>query len=223
MRLALFDLDHTLLSGDSDYEWAQFLVAKKVLDPEVYQAKNDDFYAQYKAGTLDIYEFLDFQLQALADNPRAQLDAWHREYMETRIRQFIDERATELVRKHQEARDLCVVVTSTNSFVTGPICLELGIQNLIATIPAQENGRFTGKPRGIPAFREGKITRLEEWMESMGLWWDNFERVYFYSDSHNDLPLLLRVSHPVAVNPDETLLRHAQAAGWPVLDLHSAG
>ncbi len=222
MRLALFDLDHTLLSGDSDFEWAQFLIAKKVLDPEIYQAKNDHFYAQYKAGTLDIYEFLDFQLQALADHPRTQLDAWHREYMESSIRPFIGDKAKALVQGHRENGDLCIVATSTNSFVTGPICLEFGISNLIATIPAQENGRFTGKPRGIPAFREGKIARLEEWMESMGFWWDNFERIYFYSDSHNDLPLLSRVSHPVAVSPDETLLCHAQATGWPVLDLHPA-
>lgn len=219
MNLALFDLDNTLLSGDSDFEWAQFLIEKGVLDPEVHEAKNEYFYEQYKAGTLDIHEFLDFQLQPLARHPRTQLDAWHGEFMDTRIRPMIDDNARALVRKHLDAGDLCVLVTATNSFVTGPISLEFGIANLIATIPAQENGRFTGQPRGTPSFREGKITRVEQWLESMGFWWSNFERSWFYSDSLNDLPLLSSVTDPVAVDPDPTLLAHAQKHGWPVLRL----
>ena len=221
MQLALFDLDNTLLSGDSDFEWAQFLIAKGVLDPEVHEAKNDYFYEQYKAGTLDIHEFLDFQLHPLARHPRSQLDAWHAEFMATRIRPMIGDKARDLVRQHCDRGDLCALVTATNSFVTGPICLELGIANLIATIPAQENGQFTGKPRGLPAFREGKIARVEVWLESMGFWWSNFEHSWFYSDSLNDLPLLSRVSDPVAVDPDPTLLAHARNAGWPVLNLHT--
>ena len=220
MNLALFDLDNTLLSGDSDFEWAQFLITKGVLDPEVHQAKNEYFYAQYKAGTLDIHEFLDFQLHPLARHPRSQLDAWHAEFMDTCIRPIINDRARTLVNRHLANGDLCALVTATNSFVTGPICLEFSISNLIATIPAQENGQFTGKPRGAPSFRDGKITRVEDWLESMGFWWSNFERSWFYSDSLNDLPLLSRVSDPVAVDPDPTLLSHAQAAGWPVLKLH---
>ena len=220
MQLALFDLDNTLLSGDSDFEWAQFLITKGVLDPEVHEAKNEYFFAQYKAGTLDIHEFLDFQLLPLARHTRSQLDAWHAEFMDTCIRPIINDQARALVNKHLTNGDLCALVTATNSFVTGPICLEFGISNLIATIPAQENGNFTGKPRGMPAFREGKINRVEAWLESMGFWWSNFERSWFYSDSLNDLPLLARVSDPVAVDPDPTLLDHAHAAGWPVLKLH---
>ncbi len=221
MNLALFDLDNTLLSGDSDFEWAQFLITKGVLDPEVHEAKNEYFFAQYKAGTLDIHEFLDFQLLPLARHTRSQLDAWHAEFMDTCIRPIINDQARALVNKHLTNSDLCALVTATNSFVTGPICLEFGISNLIATIPAQENGQFTGKPRGTPSFREGKILRVEDWLESMGFWWSNFERSWFYSDSLNDLPLLARVSDPVAVDPDPTLLKHAQAAGWPVLKIHS--
>ena len=219
MNLALFDLDNTLLSGDSDFEWAQFLISKGVLDPEVHEAKNEYFFAQYKAGTLDIHEFLDFQLLPLARHTRPQLDAWHAEFMTACIRPIINDRARTLVNRHLADGDLCALVTATNSFVTGPICLEFGISNLIATIPAQDNGQFTGKPRGTPSFREGKITRVEDWLESMGFWWSNFERSWFYSDSLNDLPLLSRVSDPVAVDPDPTLLAHAGTHGWPVLNL----
>ena len=219
MRLTLFDLDNTLLSGDSDFEWAQFLIDKGVLDPEVHAAKNEAFFAQYKAGTLDIYEFLDFQLQPLARHPRAQLDAWHLEFMRTRILPIIGDKARALVRGHLQNGDLCALVTATNSFVTGPIAREFGIAHLIGTIPAQQDGRFTGQPRGTPSFREGKITRVEAWLESMGLWWGNFERSWFYSDSLNDLPLMSLVSDPVAVDPDSTLRAHAERAGWQILSL----
>jgi HAD superfamily hydrolase (TIGR01490 family) len=221
MQLALFDLDNTLLSGDSDYEWTQHLVDKGVLDRETFENRNAEFYEQYKAGTLNIYEFLDFQLHSLAQNSRADLDAWHDEFMATRIRPRIAQQARDLVKRHQENGDLCALVTATNSFVTGPICRELNIPHLIATIPAQEKGQFTGKPRGLPSFREGKITRVEDWLESMGLWWGCFDRSWFYSDSHNDLPLMSLVSDPVAVDPDSTLRAHAEAAGWPILNLHT--
>jgi HAD superfamily hydrolase (TIGR01490 family) len=219
LQLALFDLDNTLLAGDSDFEWAQFLIAKGVLDREVHEARNRDFYEDYKAGTLDIHAFLDFQLAPLARHPRSELDAWHAEFMTTRILPIAGTRARALVRRHLDDGALCAVVTATNSFVTGPIAREFGIPHLIATIPAQEDGRFTGKPRGTPAFRDGKIVRVEAWLESMGLWWGSFARSWFYSDSHNDLPLLGKVSDPVAVDPDDTLRAHASAAGWPVLGL----
>ena len=220
MQLALFDLDNTLLSGDSDYEWTMHLVSKGVLDRDTFEQRNVEFYDQYKAGTLDINEFLDFQLQSLADNSRADLEAWHAEFMATAIVPKLTRQARELVKRHQDQGHLCALVTATNSFVTGPICRELDIAHLIATIPAQENGQFTGKPRGTPAFREGKISRVDDWLEAMGLWWGNFERSWFYSDSLNDLPLLSRVSDPVAVDPDQTLRRHAEAAGWTILNLH---
>jgi len=222
MKLALFDLDNTLLAGDSDFEWAQFLISKGVLDREVHEAKNQAFYDHYKAGTLDIHAFLDFQLAPLSRHPRAELDAWHREFMATRIRPMIGEPARALVRRHTDAGDLCAIVTATNSFVTGPICREFGIGHLVATVPATDaglSGQFTGKPRGTPAFKAGKIERVESWLESLGLWWGAFETSHFYSDSHNDLPLLEKVSHPVAVDPDATLHAHALAAGWPVISL----
>jgi HAD superfamily hydrolase (TIGR01490 family) len=221
MNLALFDLDNTLLAGDSDFEWAQFLIAQGVLDREVHEARNQTFYDQYKAGTLDIHEFLDFQLKPLSRHPRAELDAWHRQFMATRIRPIMTPAAKTLVAWHLAAGDLCAVVTATNSFVTGPIAREFGIPHLIGTIPAQEDGRFTGKPRGTPSFREGKISRVEEWLESLGLCWQSFERSWFYSDSHNDLPLLLKVSDPVAVDPDDTLATHAREAGWPIRSLRT--
>ncbi len=221
MQLALFDLDHTLLSGDSDYEWTQYLVSKGIVDRTTHEARNAEFYEQYKAGIMDIHEFLDFQLRPLADHTRADLEAWHADFMETQIRPRLSQKARDLVKKHLDAGDICAMVTATNSFVTGPIARELGIPHLIATIPAQEDGRFTGKPRGSPSFREGKIARVDAWLESMGLWWNNFQRSWFYSDSHNDLPLLLRVTDPVVVDPDATLRAHAEKAGWPILSIHA--
>lgn len=220
MHLALFDLDNTLLSGDSDYEWTLHLVNKGILDRDTFEVRNNTFYEQYKAGVLDIDEFLAFQLLPLTQNARADLEAWHAEFMAERIRPLLGARARELVRRHQDKGDLCALVTATNSFVTGPICRELDIPHLIATVAAQEDGHFTGRPRGTPAFREGKVARVENWLESMGLWWGSFEQSWFYSDSLNDLPLLERVSRPVAVDPDPTLRAHAESAGWPVLNLH---
>ncbi|MDR0576787.1 MAG: HAD-IB family hydrolase [Candidatus Accumulibacter sp.] len=219
MNLALFDLDNTLLSCDSDYEWTQFLIGKGAVDAVTFAAKNDRFYAQYLAGTLDIGEFLDFQLRPLASHPRRRLDAWHREFMAGRILPAIGGKARALVRRHLDGGDLCALVTATNSFVTGPISLEFGIANMIATVPAQENGQFNGQVRGAPSFREGKVARVEAWLEAMGFWWSSFGRTWFYSDSHNDLPLLSKVSDPVAVDPDGALLAHAREAGWTVLSL----
>ncbi len=223
MHLALFDLDNTLLAGDSDYEWTLHLVSKGVLDRATFEKRNNEFFAQYKVGTLDINEFLDFQLQSLARNTRADLEAWHAEFMEQRVRPMLTAAARALVKRHLDNGDLCALVTATNSFVTGPISRELGIPHLVATIAAQENGRFTGKPRGTPSFREGKVVRVEAWLEAMGMWWGCFERSWFYSDSLNDLPLLARVSDPVAVDPDNTLRAHAERAGWRILALHAPG
>jgi HAD superfamily hydrolase (TIGR01490 family) len=219
MELVLFDLDNTLLAGDSDFEWAQYLISRGVLDKEVYEARNQEFFDQYKAGTLDIFEFLDFQLKPLARHSREQLDAWHQEFMDTRIRPMMTPQSVALVKKHLDSGAIVAIVTATNSFVTGPIARAFGIPHLIATIPAQENGAFTGKPRGMPAFKAGKIERVENWLESLGLCWGSFTRSWFYSDSHNDLPLLGKVSEPVAVDPDDTLRAHATAQGWPVISL----
>lgn len=221
MNLALFDLDNTLLAGDSDFEWAQFLISRGVVDRELQEAKNIEFYEHYKAGTLDIYAFLEFQLAPLARHARSELDAWHREYMDQHIRPIMTPQARTRVLEHLADGDLCAIVTATNSFVTGPIAREFGINNLIGTIPAVDvgSGRFSGQPTGTPSFQGGKITRVEQWLESQGLWWGSFEKSYFYSDSHNDLPLMEKVSHPVAVDPDDKLRAHAAAAGWPIISL----
>jgi HAD superfamily hydrolase (TIGR01490 family) len=221
MHLALFDLDNTLLSGDSDYEWTQQLVSKGVLDRDLFEAKNTAFFEQYKAGTLNIFEFLDFQLHSLATHSREDLENWHDEFMQTRVLPMISQPARDLIKQHQERGDLCALVTATNSFVTGPICRELNIPHLIATVAAQEDGQFTGKPRGTPAFREGKVARVDAWLESLGLWRGGFEKSWFYSDSLNDLPLLSVVSDPVAVDPDDTLRAHAEQSGWTILSLRA--
>lgn len=216
-RLVLFDLDNTLLAGDSDFEWAQFLIEQGVLDREVYEARNQQFYDQYKAGKLDIHEFLDFQLKPLSRHPRAQLDAWHGEFMDRKIRPLIRDKARELVRGHRG--DLCAVITATNSFVTAPIAREFGIPHLIATEPEQNDGGFTGGVSGTPCFREGKITRLEAWLAARGTPLASFSESWFYSDSLNDLPLLGCVTHPVAVDPDPTLREHAGRHGWKIISL----
>jgi HAD superfamily hydrolase (TIGR01490 family) len=217
VKLALFDLDNTLLAGDSDFEWAQFLIEQNVLDREVYEAHNQRFYDQYKAGTLDINEFLDFQLKPLARHPRSILDAWHREFMARKILPIIRNSARALVERHRA--DLRAVITATNSFVTAPIAREFGIEHLIATEPEQRAGEFTGGVSDIPCFREGKVQRLEAWLARTGRSLDSFEESWFYSDSLNDLPLLGRVTHPVAVDPDDTLREYAKRQGWPVLTL----
>ncbi len=218
MKLALFDLDNTLLHGDSDFEWAQYLVAQGVLDHEVYEARNIEFYHQYQAGTLDIHQFLDFQLRPLARHPRAQLDRWHQDYMKHKVLPMITRKARDLVASH--AGNARCVVTATNSFVTWPIVHELGIDNLIATEPeVGPDGEFTGRVSGVPSFREGKVVRVEAWLRELGLEWASFTETWFYSDSLNDLPLLSKVSHPVAVDPDATLEAHALAHRWPIISL----
>lgn len=217
MRLALFDLDNTLLAGDSDFEWAQFLIEEGVLDREVYEARNQEFYDQYKAGTLDIHEFLDFQLKPLSRHPRTVLDAWHADFMSRRIRPIMRPSARELIRRHEG--DLRAVVTATNSFVTAPIAREFGIEHLIATEPEMRDGEFTGGVSGTPCFREGKVRRVQEWLAGRGLAFASFAESWFYSDSLNDLPLLNCVSNPVAVDPDDTLRTHAQQCGWPIIAL----
>jgi len=219
LQLALFDLDNTLLAGDSDFQWGQFLISKGLLNEQEHLAKNIAFYEDYKAGRLDIYAFLDFQLKPLSEHPRHELEALHREYMAQKIRPMITDKARALVEKHRQNGDLLVVITATNSFVTTPIAREFGIDHLIGTTPEEVDGKFTGKVTGTPSFQEGKITRLHEWLAGRDQSLSDFETTWFYSDSHNDLPLLKLVDRPVAVDPDPTLEAYAEEAGWPIISL----
>lgn len=219
MKLTLFDLDNTLLIGDSDYEWGQFLVDRGVLDRATYEAQNQQYYDQYVAGTLDIHEYLGFALRPLAEHTPEELGRWHAEFMRERILPMIAAPARALVKRHLDAGDLCAIVTATNSFVTAPIAREFGVTQLIATEPESRDGRFTGRVAGTPCFREGKIRRVEEWLAARGRGLADFAASSFYSDSHNDLPLLERVSRPVAVDPDAQLATEAKRRGWPVISL----
>jgi HAD superfamily hydrolase (TIGR01490 family) len=219
MNLTLFDLDNTLIACDSDYEWGQYLVDRGVLGREEYEAQNAAFYEQYKDGSLDIHEFLGFALRPLAEHTPEDLDRWHAEFMAARIRPAMSAPAKVLVQGHLAAGDLCAVVTATNSFVTAPIAREFGVPHLLATEPERSAGRFTGRVAGIPCFREGKIARVEAWLAGQGRRLADFPQSSFYSDSHNDLPLLERVTHPVAVDPDPALAAEAGRRGWAVISL----
>jgi HAD superfamily hydrolase (TIGR01490 family) len=219
MRLALFDLDNTLLAGDSDFEWAQFLIEQGVLDREVYEARNEWFYQQYKMGMLDIHAFLDFQLKPLSRHKRAELDEWHKEFMCRKIAPMMLQKSHDLVEQHRQQGDVMAIVTATNSFVTAPIAKAFGIENLIATEPEIMGGEFTGGVVGTPSFREGKITRLMQWLDQRGQKLVDFPTSYFYSDSLNDIPLLELVTNPVAVDPDEKLKQFALGQAWPVISL----
>ncbi len=222
MKLVLFDLDNTLLAGDSDYAWGQFLVSQGVLDKQTYEAKNRQFYEQYKLGTLDISAFLDHQLRPLAQYAPEQLNAWHAQFMREHIAPMITTAARELVARSLDQADLVAIITATNSFVTRPIAREFGVEHLIATEPEQAGGRYTGRVSGLPSFREGKIARMHQWLAEQGKPFERFDETWFYSDSHNDLPLLQQVSHPVAVNADPVLREHATRNRWPLLELHGA-
>jgi HAD superfamily hydrolase (TIGR01490 family) len=222
-QLALFDLDSTLLPCDSDYEWGQFLARIGVVDSEDYARKNERFYQDYKEGKLDIHEFLRFSLKPLSEHSRAQLKEWHDVFMREVIKDQLHPKAIDLVKRHQDAGDLCCVITATNSFVTRPIIESFGIEHLIATEPATLEDHpladFTGEVKGVPNFREGKILNLHNWLATQKLTLDDLPYSYFYSDSINDLPLLEKVSHPVATNPDDRLRNEAKQRNWPILEL----
>jgi HAD superfamily hydrolase (TIGR01490 family) len=216
MSLAIFDLDNTLLAGDSDYEWGRFLADRGVVETASYERENQRFYAQYQAGTLDIYEFARFAYKPLADNPLAELHRWREEFMQERIRPLMLPKARKLIGQHRAEGQTPVIITSTNRFVTEPIAREFGVEHLLASEPEFKGGCYTGELVGIPCFREGKVTRLQEWLKERGL---DLNGSWFYSDSHNDIPLLERVSHPVAVDADQTLMDHARERGWPIISL----
>ncbi len=215
--LALFDLDDTLLDGDSDYEWGLFLIEIGVIDEATYRARNDEFMAQYRAGTLDLDAFLGFQLYPLSQFTMAELDAWHTQFMERKILPMIRPGARALLDRHRDA--VQVMITATNGFVTAPIAAALGVPTLIATELERSDGRFTGRAIGTPSFREGKVIRLHEWLASRGERLEDYGESWFYTDSINDVPLMSVVTNPVAVHPDEQLRAHAVERGWPIITL----
>ena len=216
MSLAIFDLDNTLLADDSDYLWGQFLVDQKIVDADYYAQENERFYQEYKQGQLDILEFLKFSLKPLADNTLEDLYQWRSQFITEVIQPILLAPAQELINKHTQRGDTLLVITATNHFVTEPIVNLYGIQHLLATIPELIANRYTGKVAGTPCFQEGKVTRLEQWLQETGY---TLQDSWFYSDSHNDLPLLKRVTHPVAVNPDDSLRHYAGQKNWPIISL----
>ena len=216
MKLAIFDLDNTLIAGDSDHLWGQFLIEQGVVKREHYERENDRFYQEYKDGSLDIYEFLRFSLKPLADHSLEQLRHWHTQFMNEKIAPIMLPAAAELLQKHRTEGATLIIITATNRFVTAPIADLLGVDDLLATEPELLNGKYTGEIINPPCFREGKVERLEQWLKEQG---HNLAQSWFYSDSHNDLPLLEQVTHPIAVDPDDTLKQHAEMKGWPVISL----
>ncbi|WP_454254173.1 histidinol-phosphatase [Pseudomonas sp. Marseille-Q8238] len=216
MRLALFDLDNTLIAGDSDHSWGEYLCQRGILDAAEYQARNDAFYDDYLAGTLDVRAYQNFTQAILGRNSLEQLAEWHGDFMRDCIEPMILSKAEALLEKHRAAGDRLVIITATNRFVTAPIAARLGVETLLATECGMQDGLYTGQITGIPCFQEGKVTRIEHWLEETGL---SLDGSYFYSDSRNDLPLLERVDNPVAVDPDDTLRAIAEQRGWPVISL----
>ncbi len=216
VRLALFDLDNTLLAGDSDHAWGDYLCERGILDGVAYKARNDEFYQDYLAGRLNISDYLNFSLEILGRSQMAQLEQWHREFMRDCIEPIILAKGEALLAEHREAGDKLLIITATNRFVTGPIAARLGVETLLATECEMHAGRYTGRTTDVPCFKEGKVTRLNRWLAETGMSLDGSS---FYSDSMNDLPLLEQVSRPIAVDPDPRLQAEAELRGWPIISL----
>jgi HAD superfamily hydrolase (TIGR01490 family) len=211
VTLAIFDLDGTLLSGDSDYNWGQFLVEEGIVDASNYKAANDKFYQDYLTGSLDIHEYLAFSLAPLTHFDQSQLVALHHQFMHKKIAPMMQDKALKLIQEHKEKGHFLMIITATNAFVTSPISQLLGMDHLIAPMPEIKEGRYTGAITGIPSFQAGKVTRLNAWLEETG---NTLEGSYFYSDSHNDLPLLELVTHPIVVDADAKLTEIANQRNW---------
>ena len=216
MTLAIFDLDNTLLAGDSDHAWGEFLVEEGIVDAEEYRLANDRFYQEYLNGELDILRYLGFALQPLANHNVSELLAWRNLFMERKVRPMMLAGAEALLNRHRDQGHTLMIITATNRFVTEPIAQALGIEHLIATEPELVNGHYTGEVAGTPSFQDGKVTRLNDWLNAHKR---TLEGAWFYSDSHNDLPLLKLVDNPVAVDPDPTLEKYARDNGWKVMSL----
>jgi len=220
MTLAIFDLDNTLIADDSDYLWGKFLVDQGIVDRLVYDKINAKFYEDYQNGTLDMVAFLGFALAPLATHPIEQLHNWRQDFINTIIKPLLLDKAKALIEKHRAQGDTLLVITATNSFITAPIVALYGIEHLIATTPEMIEGKYTGNVNGVPCFQEGKVTRLNEWLTLNN---EKLEGSYFYSDSHNDLPLLKLVDFPVAVDPDEKLRDFADTQKWEIISLRGNG
>ena len=216
--IALFDLDYTLLGGDATYEWIHFLVRKGAIDAG-HIALLDQYYEDYGNGTLDIVAFLHFDFGALASHPRAKMEAWRDEYLREVMAPLILPKARELIAAHEARGHLTAIITAANSFLTDPIARMIGVDRLIASDPQMANGEFTGRIEGIPCFHEGKITKLDAWLESRGEALPDFAESYFYGDSQSDVPLMDKVTHPIAVEPDDALTELAHARNWPIISL----
>ncbi len=216
MGLAIFDLDNTLLAGDSDHAWGEFLCDRGYVDVDRYRARNDQFYADYLAGKLDVVAYQNFCQEILGRTDNATLADWHAQFMRDHIEPIILPKGEALIAEHRKAGDFIMMITATNSFITGPIAKRLGMDHLIATECGMDHGRYTGQLTGVPSFQGGKIIRLEHWLSEHQA---SLDGSHFYSDSHNDLPLLEKVSRPVAVDPDDRLRSIALERGWDVISL----
>ncbi len=216
MALAIFDLDNTLLAGDSDYLWGTFLVENGLVDADYYARENERFYREYDEGTLDIFEFLQFSLRPLCEFAPELLEELRARFVQEKIEPIILPAGRDLIAKHKESGDTAMIITATNSFVTSPIAVKLGIEHLIATEPEMIDGRYTGKVAGEPSYQQGKVKRLQAWLAEHG---ETLAGSSFYSDSHNDIPLLEQVARPVAVDPDATLAQYAASKEWPIISL----
>lgn len=219
MALAIFDLDHTLLSGDSDHAWGQYLVDQMLVDPESYQSRNNYFYEQYKRGKLQIFEYLEFAMKPLTEHPLPLLLETREAFLRDRICPLVSDASRALIRHHKDRGDTLLIITATNGFVTYPIAELLDIEHIIAPHPEVIDGEYTGRTVGTPSYQHGKVERLNDWMQEHG---QSLEGSYFYSDSHNDLPLLREVTYPVAVDPDDTLRGIATDNEWPIISLACA-
>ncbi|MGO1232915.1 MAG: HAD family hydrolase [Marinobacter sp.] len=216
MTLAIFDLDNTLLAGDSDHAWGEFLVEEGMVDAEDYKQANDRFYQEYLNGELDIFHYQRFILQPLSRHNMEELETWRDDFMRKKVAPMMLDKAAKLLAEHREQGHTLMIITATNRFITEPIAHKLGVEHLIATEPELVNGRFTGEVAGTPSFQEGKVERLNDWLAGNG---ESLAGAWFYSDSRNDVPLLEKVDNPVAVDPDPTLEQIARERNWPVMSL----
>ena len=216
MKLAIFDLDNTLIAGDSDCLWGEYLSERGYVDSDTYKATHEQFYQDYVDGNLDIYAFLEFQLKPLAENDRELLESWREEYIQKKIKPIILDAAVELVEQHRQQGHELLIITATNRFLTEPIANLFNIKSLIACEPEIIDGQYTGQTVGTPSYAAGKVTRYKEWLLQCHY---NVDESWFYSDSHNDIPLLKLVNHAVAVDADNSLRKEAEKSGWKIISL----